>query len=266
MTSQKFWDRRTEKMNAELGKIPGYTQIMEQWTRQATQYDGKKDNVYIYNGDRAVIDERLNLLVTSKKHLFVYADKNSLNTFAAQAKSLIEQNNFEEAYAYLSNMKIIDGGQLYSAIAGILKTGFFRESHNDFFELSESLSYSMYYCRQYNIPENIKTQWISSYIRYFCIVSSKLFSECKEYSENWFIQTFLRVFHFAEILLSLSPIANFKKDEQLRIKFSEMFLASNLILTKLKNLIINDAANLNKIKHIESLLEDNAKTLKIKRK
>jgi len=263
-----------EQISNAFGVNAGYQNIVNQnevdFNLMSLFLGNKKKKIntkaYVYNGDKAVKDKNLEKLVKSKKHLFVHADANVAFTFGTEIKELVLEKSYEEAYAYLSNIRSAPRGDLFAAIAGIVKCAIHRKPHNDFYELAEGLALSnaaiagIYEAQR----AEIKKTHSEMYMRYMCIIAGHLFEYAtNSHDEKWFVETFRRLFHYLEIILTLAPVAQYKNEKDFVSAYSKMYKLSPPITDKLKNLLTNDITEIKKIERLEKRLENYAKELKL---
>jgi len=224
--------------------------------------------------DKPVKDKTLEKWVTSKAHLFINADNNTVHIYGPEVKSLTKAEKFEEAYAYAFNIaKIPKVGGLYALVAGILKTVFYYKPYNDFYEFANG--FALFNETIKKLPEltglsesecvSVKADYIGVNSRYLCWIATKLLREYNQVDrkESWFKETYSRLFHFMEMAFRMMPITNYKGNEEFKAAYIELYQSFSPVLIRLKGFTKSDPISLNKFDRIGSLLDTIAKELEI---
>jgi len=231
--------------------------------------------VYLYSKkDKPVKDKELDKWVKAKAHLFVNATNDTINTYGHEVKKLVLNGNFVEAYGYIKNIATVPiFGGLYIVVLGILKSVFYAKPHNDFCELAESLAIFNDELSKYQKNAGLndeqfavsKIAFCGMNIRYMCWIAVKLFQEYNkaDRKDSWFKETFLRLFHFMEIIFISTPIENFKDNTEIKETYAIMIKSYSPVLIRLSDLVKNDIITLAKLNRIQKLIDSQTKELGI---
>ncbi|MCL2370054.1 MAG: hypothetical protein FWC80_02340 [Firmicutes bacterium] len=290
MTNAKFWEKRAEQIQADLGgnwlneltsgnlgfgfdtaDSNNFEELFNTDFSLKSLIFGKKSKPKIdtktylyYKGDKSVKDKQLDKLVQSKKHLFIYADENTIKTFGKEVRENTLSGNYADAYSYVANIKLIPKlGDHYALTAGIIKSVFYYKPYNDFAEIAEGLATTNSALTK--VPASHKVIYCSVSMRYMCQVAAKLFEDCYlDRGDKWFVETMSRLFHFLEIVLTLVPVTECVKVEygdDFKRAFAKMHSSCPPILARLKSLVAKNSDELKKLERIEKRLDASAKEL-----
>ncbi|MCL2847258.1 MAG: hypothetical protein FWE13_00715 [Firmicutes bacterium] len=288
MTNAEFWKRRNAHINKDLeamGVYGGIQGVDQMYADVNNQIDdvlfGSNGGIfgsmfglsnhpkstklqvnlkaYVYNNDKPIKDKKLEKITKSYSHLFINGDHNTINLYGKQAKESASSGDFETAYAYVKNMSAVQKiGGMYVLTAGIIKSVFYYKPFNDFYELAEGLAITNATIANWaeNERETLKINYSEMYMRYICLVAYKLFKEYNLAKEDkWFVGTFTRLFHFLEIILTMSPIVNYKDKSELKSIFLKMYNLYPTVLIRFRNAIKNDNIVLKNLDRTEKTLE-----------
>jgi len=228
---------------------------------------------YLYSPkDKPAKNKLLDNWVAAKAHLFINADADTPYTYGPKAKELAMQGKFEESYAYAANIaKILNIGGLYALVAGIIKTVFYDKKGNDFYNIAYGLAH--FNSTIISLPkltgqnkencEKTKAEFIAMNNRYFCLIATKLFSEYNQTNRNqkWFLHTYSRLFHFADILFRMAQLSTYKGNQEFRTEYVKFNSSYSPVLFRLKEQSKKDPIALSKLDSVQKLLEQNVKEL-----